>query len=69
MIILFTILYGAIAGAVGWLCYTYVGSEIYAHPSTRGREYQWVGIAAGVILGFMWPITIPFALITALILK
>lgn len=61
--------YALVAIATGWFTYTIVGSELYANPVTRGHELQWLAIVAGIMLGLAWPITVPFAVITAMVLR
>ena len=61
--------YALVAIATGWFTYTIAGSELYASPVTRGHELQWLAIVAGIMLGLAWPITVPFAVITAMVLR
>lgn len=65
----FGIVYAIVAIATGWVTYTVAGSELYASPHTRGHELQWLAVVAGIILGLAWPVTIPFAVITAMVLR
>ena len=56
--ILAAMCYLSVALTAGWIAYTVLGSELYAHPYTRGKNLQWIGVLGGSILGLLWPITL-----------
>jgi hypothetical protein len=67
--IIFYTAYLAIALATGWFSGIITRAEIGAHPMTRDLDLEWISIPIGILLGAIWPITIPLLLTIASVLK
>ena len=67
--IIFYAAYLAIAIATGWFAGIITRAEIGAHPRTRDHDLEWVSIPVAILLGAIWPITIPLLITIASVLK
>lgn len=67
--IILILIYFGCAFFTAWIASVILEAELLTHPKTRHLNISWLGVIAGIIIGFLWPIMIPVFIIWAGLIK